>query len=86
MIVTSVSFTIATFVGLLISGFVCYAILFNPELGDRLTRMGKSRLAPWTMKEGNELYVKALALVSFPVFLGMNCLNLYGWILFFCER
>jgi len=72
--------------GLLISGFVSYAILFKPELGDRLIRMGKSRLAPWTMKEGAEVYMKALTLAITLVFLCMNCFILYGWVVTLSSR
>lgn len=37
-------------------------------------------MAPWTMKEGAELYMKALIWAIALVFLGMNCLVLYGWL------
>ena len=80
MIVNSVSLTITSFILLLISGFVSYAILFKPELGDKLIRMGKSRLAPWTMKEGADVYIKVLTLAMTLVFLCMNCFILYGWV------
>ncbi len=86
MIVNSASLTITAFILLLISGFVSYAILFKPELGDKLIRMGKSRLAPWTMKEGADVYMKALTFIITLVFLCMNCFILYGWMIRFSSR
>ncbi len=86
MIVNSVSLTITAFIALLVSGFVSYAILFKPELGDRLIRMGKSRFAPWTMKEGADIYMKALTLAMTLVFLCMNCFILYGWVIKWSSR
>jgi hypothetical protein len=81
MIVNSVSLTITFIILLLISGFASYAILFKPELGDKLIRTGKSRLAPWTMKEGAEVYMKALILALTLMVLCINCFILYGWVI-----
>lgn len=73
------SLVIVSFLGLLLTGFATYAILFKPALGDRLMKMGKSRLAPWTMQEGADVYMKALTIITFLAFLAINCFLLCKW-------
>jgi hypothetical protein len=81
-----VTFTVLALIGLLVSGFISYAVLFKPELGDKLISLGKTRLSPWTLGENGDLYLKALVLVVFLVSLGINCLVFYGWLARFSAR
>ncbi len=81
-----ISLTIVSFIALLITGFGSYAILFKPKLGNRLINMSKTRLAPWTMKEGSEVYIMIMTLVTFLAFLCVNCFVLYSWMARFLQN
>ncbi len=74
-----VTFTVVALISLLVSGFISYAVLFKPQLGNKLIQMGKTRLSPWTLGENGDVYLKALVLLIFVVFLSINCLVFYGW-------
>ena len=48
-----VTFTVVALISLLVSGFISYAVLFKPQLGNKLIQMGKTdyRRGRWAKME-----------------------------------
>ncbi len=76
----TIVFTLISCSGLFFFGFLSYALLFKPQLGQRIIKSSQVPGALWTKKEGADGIVILLILVMFVFFSCLSCLMLYGWI------
>ena len=74
MIMESLSLVITLIVGTVFLGILSYAVIFRPDLRQRIIKFGQTPLAPWTKMEGAETI---LMLMIFLMLIAFSCTLCY---------
>lgn len=74
------SLTIVSILGLFLTGYVSFLLVFDPKKGEKFINISKVPWVPWTMNEEADGILKLMTFLAFFVFLCLSCFILYGWI------